>query len=369
MPARRGQGEGSIYQRPDGTWVAQLDMGTIAGVRKRPIRRARTKKEALRKLDDMKRTRDAGAMPDAATVEQWLTYWLDHVVDPKVAAGQLKPSTAAGYRSHVHTWLIPQLGKVRMSRLGPVHIRGLHQTMRDHGKAPATIRNVHATLRKAMAVAVADRRLPRMPFGDVTAPTPQHTYDVLDADQAMRVIAAAATDPRTLARIHVAILGGLRQGEALALRWDTVSDTHIGVRGSLARVDGVLVTQAPKTRAATRDVPMAPALAASMAAWRSASGGQGYVFHGFDGPHAPEGAARDHRAWKTVLEAAGVPLVPLHGARGTCATLMQAAGVPPRVVADILGQANVTVLLQHYSHSDEVQRSAAVAQLGRSIEP
>ena len=33
--ARRGQGEGSVFQRADGRWVAKLDLGWENGKRKR----------------------------------------------------------------------------------------------------------------------------------------------------------------------------------------------------------------------------------------------------------------------------------------------------------------------------------------------
>lgn len=366
MAKRRGQGEGSIYQREDGGWVAQLDLGYVAGKRSRPVRRARTKREALAKLEEMKRDRDAGITSTAKNVEQWLAYWLDEVIAPAVEAGDLKPATARYYRSHVEQWLTPHLGAHRLNELAPRHVRELHAAMRKAGKSDAMIRNSHATLRKAMKVALSDGRLRRDPLAGVSAPTPKDRYRILTAEQAGVLFACASADPRTLARVHVAILGGLRQGEALALRWEDVTDTHISVKTSITRVDGKLTHVTPKTRAGVREVPMAPALKASLEAWRERSV-TGYVFHGFRGPEAIEGAERDHRAWKAALEAAKLPAVPLHGARGTCATLLQAAGVPPRVVADILGQANVVVALEHYSHSDDGQRTDALGKLAEQI--
>ena len=362
MVVRRGQGEGSICQLEDGSWVAVLSLGYVSGRRKRIKRRAKTKREAVKLLDEMKSVRDAGSTPDATTVKQWLTTWLDDVIEPSVKAGDLKRVTADGYRSKVDTWLIPQLGKVRIDRLGPTHIRALHAAIREAGLSEATVRNVHAVLRRALIVAQADRKIPRLPFGSVAAPSVKDRYSILTEADAGKVL-HAPVNARTRARVAVAILGGLRQGEALALRWEHVTATHLLIRQSAATIGGKRVLQPPKTKASVRDVPLSPHLRDALESWREESGGVGYVFPG-SGPEAIEGSERDWKIWKATLELVDVPHKPLHGARGTCATLLDKAGVPPRVIADYLGQSQVTVTMEHYLHSDDAQRRDAAQKLG-----
>ena len=48
----------------------------------------------------------------------------------------------------------PQIGSVRLSKLGPEHVRALHDAMVD--LSPTTIRNAHATLRRALSLAYFD---------------------------------------------------------------------------------------------------------------------------------------------------------------------------------------------------------------------
>ena len=115
-------------------------------------------------------------------------------------------------------------------------------------------------------------------------------------------------------------------------------------------------------------MPLPPAVQQSLTAWRKESGGTGYVFHGFDGPESIEDASRDHRAWKALLASAGVPLIPLHGARGTCATLLRSRGAAERMIADYLGQADVRVLMEHYLHSDDAERRAGALALAAAFE-
>ena len=47
---RRGHGEGSIYRRSDGRWVAVLDLGWRGGKRSRKYFYGRTREQVARKL-------------------------------------------------------------------------------------------------------------------------------------------------------------------------------------------------------------------------------------------------------------------------------------------------------------------------------
>lgn len=59
-----------------------------------------------------------------------------------------------------------------------------------------------------------------------------------------------------------------------------------------------------------------------------------------------------------------MPIIPVHGARGTCATLLRSRGASERMIADYLGQADVRVLMEHYLHSDDAERRAGALELG-----
>lgn len=385
MATKRGQGEGSVFQRhardcpkKSGNktcvcpWYAQIDHGFVGGRRVRPVRAATrddgkrpVKADALRTLDEMRQEKRAGVVSSAATLTTWLTYWLDNIVGPS----DLKPSTRVYYETYVTQWLVPQLGKIQLAKLGPEHIRGMHASMRRAGKSPTTIRNAHATLRKALGAALTERRVAYNWAKEVSAPAAaDNPHDQLTIDQAGNVFVVASRDPRELARAHVAILCGLRQGEALALRWEDVRGDLIHVGWSAARVGGERIRQRPKTKRSVREVPIPPAAQHSLRAWREGSGGRGFVFHGHAGVEAIEDASRDHRVWRAILADADVPTVPLHGARGTCATMLSAQGYPLRLIADILGQADIRVTAEHYERSDQWQRTEALRQVGAAFE-
>lgn len=69
--------------------------------------------------------------------------------------------------------------------------------------------------------------------------------------------------------------------------------------------------------------------------------------------------SRDWKAWKALLEDAGVPHRRLHDARHTAATMLLAQGVPTRVVMEILGHSQISVTSKYQHVVDEMHRDAA----------
>jgi hypothetical protein len=129
MTVRRGKGEGSIYQRAsDGRWAGIVDLGYVGGKRVRKTVYGKTQREVIAKRKALQASIDSGVVPDNATLEQWITHWLE-----RIAAHRNRPSTLRGYRTYVHQWIIPNLGHIRLSKLTPEHVRALHDAMRRPG--------------------------------------------------------------------------------------------------------------------------------------------------------------------------------------------------------------------------------------------
>jgi integrase len=56
------------------------------------------------------------------------------------------------------------------------------------------------------------------------------------------------------------------------------------------------------------------------------------------------------RSFEPPFEQAGLPSIRFHDLRHTCATLLLSKDVHPKVVAEVLGHASVTITLDTYSH-------------------
>jgi len=365
-PRRRVRGEGSFSQRSsDGLWVGTVDLGWAGGKRVRKSVSAKTRKAASAKFVRLKRDLEkTGGVTSNSTVEAWLNHWLD-----TIATERNRGRTLQGYRSYVRTWLIPQLGHHRLDRLSEDHVRAMLKAMRDQGKSDATRRQARAILQRALHVAEQEGRVSRNVARNVDAPsteTAERTPLTLpEVRSIMTTIAGTPLESRWLCALWL----GLRQGEALGLRWEDV-DLKAGlmsIRQTVQRQTGLgLVVTPPKSKASRRTFPI-PSLVLASLKRRQDLGLPGELVWGKTaGPMDPR---QDWQAWKDMLKAAGVGDHPLHAARNTTATLLMAAGVDVKLIAQILGHSTVKITQDIYQHGDAVMLAGAMKALEAYVQP
>jgi integrase len=105
---RRGHGEGSIYRRPDGRWVAVLDLGWRDGRRARKYLYGRTRDQVARTLARALTQQQQGHefANERLTVEQFLARWLE------AKQGTVRPGTWARYEELVRLHVTRSLASV-----------------------------------------------------------------------------------------------------------------------------------------------------------------------------------------------------------------------------------------------------------------
>lgn len=399
MARRRSKGDGGLFQRHDhpscpplvtaldgkrvrarhrcrGRWAFHFTVWVDAygsqaprgsGTPRRVSGYGPSHEEARAKLQAGLRRRDEGSLVvGSTTVAAWMGYWLAHV-----AGRSLKEQTLAGYRSKIDTLIVPHLGRHDLTRLRPEHIRGWHDTLRTSGGrggtvlAETSVRQAHMILRKALQDAVYDGRLAANPAARVKSPatTGGQTRAAFTVEQAAVLLRKAGGHPRW----WLAVFYGLRQGEVLGLRWCDVDLEHdqLHVVQSLQiAVDRTPFFGPPKTRKAQRSMPLLPVMRARLEAWApEAPDPDSLVFH--DATGGPIMPWVDSRAWHDLLAAAGLPPLPLHSARHTAASVLEAAGVADRLIAQILGHSQVQTT-HGYTHAD-MQRQADALTAGLSV--
>ncbi|MGH9214908.1 MAG: tyrosine-type recombinase/integrase [Acidimicrobiales bacterium] len=376
MTSRRGRGEGSVYQRADGRWVASVEAGLDRdGRRRRPRAVRRTKREALAALDELRRQADQGVTPERTqSVGEFLEWWLATVVPDTV-----KPSTVDGYERIVKLYIAPHVGRVKLAKLTPQHVKSMLRAMETDGLSPRTRQFARAVLRRALRWAEQNGLVLRNVAALVDGPRKTGTKldDTLDAAGAAAVIDAAAGD-RLEALAVVVLRLGLRKGEALALRWDDI-DLDAGtliVRGTLKRRRrGGLYVDTTKTDAGMRELPLVAGTAEALRehrrrqAERLALGplwvDSGHVFTSATGtPLDPRNA---NRWWSAICERAGVGHRRFHAARHTAATLLLDQGVPLEVVSAVLGHAGLAITADVYAKVGMDAKRRALATLAEKV--
>jgi integrase len=74
-----------------------------------------------------------------------------------------------------------------------------------------------------------------------------------------------------------------------------------------------------------------------------------------------------HRAFKLRANAAGVPEIPVHATRKTCASLLVALDVHPRVAMAILRHSKIAITMEIYSQVSSASTRKALKRLGSQL--
>lgn len=281
-------------------------------------------------------------------------------------------------------YLVPALGSVALDKLTPAHVERMTAELVASGLAPRTAAHARVTLRRALSDAVRDglvhrnvAALARPPR--VTRRTIEPGRDYLDAVQLRRLLAVAA-EYRVGALVTVAATTGLRRGELLGLTWDDIDWTAgtLTVRRTMARAwSGGYELAAPKTGRSRRAVNLAAVTVdalrreqreqaaerdAAETAWQDTDR---LVFT--DAVGRPMGAEAAYRGFRDLLTAAGLPMIPFHGLRHSAATAILSAGVPLRVVSDLLGHSGIAITADFYAHVERDLRRDAADAMDRAM--
>jgi integrase len=367
---------GSLRSRRPGVWelIIQLPRDPLTG---RPRQLSRTfhgtKREAQRALAAEVALVSAGKVTATTQmVADLLASWYER------AAADLSPSTAREYRRLIDKRLLPALGRVRVRDLTPQQLDAFYGELSTRGQlAPASVRQVHAVMRRALAQAVRWGWLTSNPASNASPPKvrkPEITPPPL-ADTRALLAAADERDPDFGTMLRVIAATGARRGEVCALRWSDL-DAQAGaltIRRSLAAVVGGPIEKDTKTHAARRialDKATLAALAAHRAAAveRAAIGGfafdvNSFMFTGADGvaPVHPDALTS---LFRRLCDKLGLKGVRLHDLRHLHATQLLAAGVPVRTVSGRLGHANAATTLNVYAHFLEASDRDAADVIG-----
>jgi integrase len=244
--------------------------------------------------------------------------------------------------------------------------------MSARGLAPATVVLAGLLLRKIMATAVADGRIPASPCTGVRLPRiePEEARFLTPVEVAAL---SAAMDERFRALVLLGAFGGLRVGEMLGLRADQLDLLHgrVNVTEILVEVSGQLHFGPPKTRAGRRSVPLPRVVLGALDDHlrRFPAGKNELVFR------APEGgpvrlASWRRRYWKPAVGSAGLSPLRPHDLRHTAVALWIAAGATPREIATRAGHSSVVTVLDRYGHlfpGSEDRVNAALDALAENV--
>lgn len=371
----RANGEGSIYRDGKGQWWAQIRLPS--GKLRR--RRATSQKDAREKLkgEQTEQSQGIDLSVQQPTLLEWCVIWLEKYTK------NLKPNIRDDYRGVVRRYIQgDEIGSRKLHQLTPALVQDWVDRLGAR-LAAQTVRNAHARLHTALAVAVKRRYISHNMADDTDLPAVRtQPIQPLDLDGAWALL-DATLDHRWALLYRLAINLGLRQGELLGLTWEAIDleKGTIRIYRQLRRVPGdagkVFALQATKTASSDRlldlDADLISLLRSFRRLWleerlRAAGGVRnpwGLLFTSETGAPIHISNLRTH--FQAALRAAGLPIIRFHDLRHTAATLMLDANVPLVTVSKILGHSSPAVTARIYAHALDKSRANAIAGLSAQL--
>jgi integrase len=397
----RANGEGSIYRYRTG-WAAHVWITTPEGRRQRKSVYGKTREEVHAKYLALYDEAARGpVVPTSPRLGDFLDRWLVEVAQPTLA-----PATVSNYELFCRLYIKPDLGRVKLEKLTVRDVQVWLNTLRTRcqccaqGKDAArevprccsanaccqqvasewTVHQAYTVLRGALSEAMRQDLVKRNVASLVRVRVPRPVRQLVwSVEDARTFLDSAKRDDDPLFAGYVLLLVlGLRRGEVLGLAWEDL-DLEAGeafVRWQLQRVGGELLRRSTKTASSTAPLPLPDLVVSALeqrkvteARWRLAAGeawsGSGLVLTTRLGD--PLDPRNFHRWFKARAEKAGVPVIPVHATRRTCASLLVALDVHPRVAMAIMRHSKIAVTMDIYAQVSSESTRAALQALGNRL--
>ncbi|MEV2274349.1 site-specific integrase [Nocardiopsis sp. NPDC049922] len=420
---KRANKEGSIFPYKNG-YAAYVWVTTPAGEDRRKWAYGKTREEVHEKW--IKLHTEAKKGPVATKVpklSEYLAYWLKEVIEPHKA-----PATYTNYEMFVRLYISPKLGKKRLDKLTVRDVQTwLNKLVKEcqccaQGKDAAralekrrccavgrcckeavserTANDARNTLRNGLNSAIREELISRNAAELVQVPKirrrKEMPWSVEDARQFLES-ARRDDDPMYLAYVLVLVLG-FRRGEALgvagdAVRWDgwerscadhgtafcpecfANHDVELMVERQVQRVGGKLLVREVKTESSEKPIPLPGIVATAMALalqqrdklqadateWEDS----GLVLTTATG--RPIEPRNFNRSFHARCRKAGVRRIKVHTTRKTCASLLVALDVHPRVAMQVLRHSQISMTMNVYAEVPSKESREALKRLGGLI--
>jgi integrase len=353
--SRRRNGDGNTYRYKNGWRTVISHKGhTVTAMGRSEQESRRLAKEKIKALPIY----DGSLVPAAAklTTGEYLTNWITKKHKTSIAA-----TTYRRYASLINIHIIPALGTIKLQAITKNHVNALVLQMREKGQSARSQQQARAVLSAAFESAMEDDLVASNPVAKsrtITLDSPQiHPLSLME----VQTLLTKTTGVQMQARVRIAVLYALRQGEALGLMWKDVDFTKktIFIWQQIQKIEGAYEFVKLKSDDSIRTLEIDDETLAALKAHkiqqntnRLAMGDKwvdhDLVFTTTNGK--PIDCKTDYRQWHRALAIAGLPVKRLHDARHTAATLLFDQGIDIEVIRRFMGHSSVLLTSKTYVH-------------------
>jgi integrase len=371
MSKRRGNKEGSIYKRANGTWRAQV---TIKG--RRLIHTAKNHKDCLDWIKKTNKQIDNGMTFSSSqyTFAEHVTGWLAS------KKGSIRKTTLRQYEQLMRDYVIPYLGQDLVIDLRTDRIQALYTSLLSKNIGVCSVEKVHDLIHCSLQAAVDSSIIMKNPSNYAKPPRrPITEMKFLTESQVIRFL-ISIKGHRWEALFYLAIVTGMRQMELLGLNWtdlDWVKRT-IKVDRQLSRESKGVHYLSPKTKSGRRTISVGEKTINILRIhyelqqkvrikYKKEWVENGLIFSNcYGGPiYARNLVTEFHK----LLYKAELPRIRFHDLRHTACSLMLNNNVSPIVVSKRLGHAKTSITLDVYGHLIPIMQNEAAEIIENLVTP
>lgn len=305
------------------------------------------------------------------TFEELASLWLENYKTT------VKPSTFENVKSKVEKMTEEHFKELKLKKITVAYCQ---KVVIELSKSYVLYNHYLSVINRIFKYAVLMDILDSNPFDKVIKPKSRQTQrkgNFLTKEELREFLKLAQTATLSYFSplVHLMSYTGLRQGEALALKWSDIDfeNKKITVDKTAARIKEKQTLQTPKTKNSKRVISIDPTTLSILKSWKKDQikiyfkngkhfeGDDNFIFtnqrgdwvhiHNFI-PYFKR-FVTDHKL---------KPITP-HGLRHTHASLLFSAGVEPKNISDRLGHSTVQITLDLYTHITEEQRTDTVEKL------
>lgn len=340
-----------------------------------------------------------------------------------IAPKHLTQSTLESYEEILKRYFLSSIGNKPLSKINTYQLQNIELEL-EKELMPQTVKKYFTCISSLMKDARRLKIIKENPVRDVILPMIQrdnNKIQFLDIPQAKAFLKALDSDivihqdAQTIikkngmkyqlpkhdeiikiskqfkALFYLAIYGGFRKGEMIALKWNDIDEKtkFINIYKSTVSLNNIgQIDKEPKTKASIRKVEMPLLCFDILNEWKEeqkelcrkhGNKWQGSAINNFDDNYIfiQENGSQMHLSTPThkfreILEYYNktvstneekLPIIKFHDLRHTCATILYAQGMDIETISKRLGHSNVAMTLNRYGHALPSQEKRAVTIL------
>lgn len=373
---RRSNGDGSIYQRKDDLWVAQIQTNNKAKYFYGKQRKDVVAKLKAFKLNQLQGYDSLATISLNDYIENWLT---------TAKKNDLKPASYDRLESTIKNQIIPRIGHYVITDLtGPIIQSELINAMMEGDFSHSSIKKAHNAINACLKYAVTNRQIMYNPTDAVIMPSinkfEKQEITIFTDEEIRNFEATCVIKFKNGKYVYkngygfiLILYTGIRMGEALALKWGDIDFTNkrLIIDNNIVQVRNrgeknedepnykLLEQDTTKSIKGVRYIPLSKkAHNALIQLKKDVCRSEDYIFKPED--NKPLLPRNFRNTFDAICRRAGIKETGLHTLRHTFASLLFKKGVDVKTVSELLGHADTRITYNTYIHLIEEQKTSAI---------